>query len=178
MRSMKNMLFEAVDFPVEQTRFGVWRRFVYPNGNRFAEFKSHRTYMGLPLVHYTFGICPETGKRIVAKGVIAVGRLAAGGLAIGQASFGVIAVGQLALGIGLGLGQASTGWCAVGQLALALYLALGQLAVGQVAIGQLAVGTYALGQVGWGRYLWTPHHTDPEAVAYFKWLFQQLRHWV
>ena len=44
----------------------------------------------LPLVHYTYGKCPETGKRIVAHGVIAVGRLAWGIIAIGQASLGVV----------------------------------------------------------------------------------------
>jgi hypothetical protein len=171
---MKNMLFESVEYKIDSTRFGVWRRFVYPNGNRFTEFKSHRHYFSLPLIHFTFGLCPETGKRVIARGVIAVGRLATGILAVGHASFGLIAVGQLAVGIGFGLGQASTGVCAIGQLAMALSLALGQIAVGQTAIGQVAVGTYAMGQTGWGRYLWTPQRADPEAVIYFKALIQKL----
>jgi hypothetical protein len=74
--------------------------------------------LGLPLLHYTRGICPETGRRIIAKGVLAVGRLAMGVLAIGHASFGAIAIGQLGLGILLGLGQGATGLYAVGQVAL------------------------------------------------------------
>ena len=49
-------------------------------------------------MHYTRGKCPETGRRIIAKGVIAVGRLATGIVAIGHASFGLIAIGQLAYG--------------------------------------------------------------------------------
>ena len=73
---MKNLLLEKVEYKIETTNFGVWRRFVYPNGSYFAEFKSHATFMGLPLFHYTRGKCPETGRRIIAKGVIAVGRLA------------------------------------------------------------------------------------------------------
>jgi hypothetical protein len=95
---MKNLLLENVEYKIGTTNFGVWRRFVYPNGAYFAEFKSHATFWGLPLFHYTRGKCPETGRRIIAKGVIAVGRLATGIVAIGHASFGLIAIGQLAYG--------------------------------------------------------------------------------
>ena len=95
---MKNLLLQNVEYKIETTNFGVWRRFVYPNGAYFAEFKSHATFWGLPLFHYTRGKCPETGRRIIAKGVIAVGRLATGIVAIGHASFGLITIGQLAYG--------------------------------------------------------------------------------
>lgn len=95
---MKNLLLENVGYRIETTNFGVWRRFVYPTGAYFAEFKSDATFWGLPLFHYTRGKCPETGRRIIAKGVIAVGRLATGIVAIGHASFGLIAIGQLAYG--------------------------------------------------------------------------------
>src|SRR3990172_3775434 len=114
---MKNLLLENVEYKIETTSFGVWRRFVYLTGAYFAEFKSRATFLGLRLLHYTRGKCPETGRRIIAKGVVAVGRLAMGILAIGHASFGVIAIGQLGLGIVLGLGQGSTGIYAVGQFA-------------------------------------------------------------
>jgi len=141
---MENLLLERVEYQTETTHFGTWRRYLYPTGVYFAEFKSHSTFLGLPLVHYTCGICPETGKRIVAKGVIGIGRLATGILAIGQASFGVVAVGQLGLGLLLGLGQGSTGWIAIGQLAIGLYFGLGQMATGSIAIGQLGLGKYVL----------------------------------
>jgi len=52
---MKNLLLEKVEYKIETTNFGVWQRFVYPNGAYFAEFKSHATFMGLPLFHYTRG---------------------------------------------------------------------------------------------------------------------------
>ena len=83
---MDNLLLEEVEYKIEETNFGVWRRFGYIDGTSFHEFKSHNSWMGLPLVHYTFGRNPETGRRVVAKGVIAVGRLACGIVAIGHAS--------------------------------------------------------------------------------------------
>ncbi len=171
---MDNLLLEKVEYKVEQTRWGVWRRFVYPNGKYFAEFKSHNTLFGLPLLHYTRGICPETGRRIVAKGVVAVGRLALGILALGHAAAGVVALGQLGLGVLLGLGQGATGVVAVGQLALGVQFGLGQFATGVVAIDQMAVGKYVLCQLGYGDHVWRVGRADPEAVRFFKQLWQSL----
>ena len=165
---MENLLLERVEYQTETTHFGTWRRYLYPTGVYFAEFKSHSTFLGLPLLHYTRGICPETGKRIVAKGVIGIGRLATGILAIGQASFGVVAVGQLGLGLLLGLGQGSTGWIAIGQLAIGLYFGLGQMATGSIAIGQLGLGKYVLAQMGFGEHVWSTKASDPEAIEFFK----------
>jgi hypothetical protein len=165
---MKNLLLEKVEYKIETTNFGVWRRFVYSNGAYFAEFRSHATFLGLPLFHYTRGKCPETGRRIIAKGVIAVGRLATGVVAIGHASFGLIAIGQLGLGLLFGLGQGSTGLYAVGQVAVGLLFGLGQIATGQIAIGQLAYGEYVLAQLGYGKHVWSQNRADPEAVVFFK----------
>ena len=165
---MKNILLEKVEYKTETTSFGVWRRFVYPTGAYFAEFKSHATFWGLPLLHYTRGKCPETGRRIIAKGVVAIGRLATGIFAIGHASFGVIAIGQLGLGLLFGLGQGSTGLYAVGQVALGLMFGLGQLATGEIAIAQIGYGKYVLAQLGYGDYVWSQNRADPEAVAFFK----------
>jgi len=165
---MRNLLLEEVPYKVENTSLGVWRRFAYPTGGYFSEFKSHATFFGLPLLHYTRGICPETGRRIIAKGVVGVGRLAAGIIAIGQASFGLIAIGQLGLGLVLGLGQGSTGVIAVGQVAIGLLFGLGQIATGWVAIGQLGFGKYVLAQLGFGDYVWSMKRKDPQAVQFFK----------
>jgi len=168
---VKNLLLENVEYQMETTNFGVWRRFVSPNGAFFAEFKSHAIFFGLPLLHYTRGKCPETGRRVVAKGVIAVGRLAMGILAIGQASFGIIAIGQAGLGLLLGLGQGATGLYAIGQAAIGLMFGLGQIATGEIAIGQLAYGKYVLAQIGYGDYVWSMKRDDLEAVTFFKSLF-------
>jgi hypothetical protein len=109
---MKNFLLEKVEYKIETTNFGVWRRFLYPNGACFAEFRSHAIFFRLPLLHYTRGKCPETGKRVVAKGVVAVGRLA----------MGILAIGQVAIGLMFGLGQIATGEIAIGQLAYGNYV--------------------------------------------------------
>ena len=137
---MDNQLLEPVEYKVEETRFGVWRRYLYPGGDLFEEYRSHRRLLGLPLLHYTRGKCPETGKRVVAKGIVAVGRLAVGIVAVGQAAAGFVAIGQLAISPLLGIGQAATGLVAVGQLAVGALFGLGQFATGYVAIGQLGLG--------------------------------------
>ena len=155
---MKNLLLENVEYKIETTNFGVWRRFLYPNGAYFTEFKSHAIFFGIPLLHYTRGKCPETGKRVVAKGVVAVGRLAMGILAIGQAGLGLL----------LGLGQGATGLYAIGQAAIGFMFGLGQIATGEIAIGQVAYGNYVLAQVGYGDYVWSMKRADPEAVKFFK----------
>jgi len=165
---MGNTLLEEVVYKIETTRCGTWRRYGYVDGTSYQEFTSHKVLFGLPLVHYTCGRNPETGRRRVAKGIVAVGRLAFGFVAIGHASLGLIAIGQLALGVAFGLGQLGTGAIALGQFALGPGLAFGQFAAGYVAAGQFVAGGYGLGQLGLGKYLWTMHRSDPEAVSLFK----------
>jgi hypothetical protein len=164
---MKNVLLEEVEYKVEETEKGVWRRFAYPSGELFEEFVSHRRILDMPLLHYTRGRCPETGKRVVAKGFIAIGRIAFGVIAIGHMSFGLIAVGQLAIGILFGLGQATTGMFALGQLAIGGAFGFGQLVTGYVAIGQFGLGEYVLSQIGFGKHVWDMRGADFEAHQFF-----------
>jgi hypothetical protein len=152
-----NMLLQQIDYQVEETSWGTWRRFVYPTGSRFAEFKSRTGWGGMPLLHYTYGICPETGKRITARGFVA----------IGQVSIGLIAFGQLAIGLIFGLGQAATGAICIGQLAVSMIFAAGQICLGKIAIGQIVYGQYALGQLGWGDHVWDTRTIDPVAQDFF-----------
>jgi len=172
---MRNLLLERVDYKVEETSRGVWRRFVYPDGKYFAEFRSNTEVFGMPLLHYTRGICPETGRRVVARGFVAVGRLAVGVIGIGQASAGIIAIGQASAGLVLSLAQAGAGIIAVGQLAAGVFFGLGQFATGITAIGQLAVGQFVLAQLGFGQHLWTPERADPAAVQHFQEIWDALR---
>jgi hypothetical protein len=165
---MKNLLLEDIQYKIDETPRGVWRRFVYPTGELFEEFTSHRGLFGVPLLHYTRGKCPETGRRIVARGIIAVGRLAVGVIAIGHASAGIIALGQLALGVLLGLGQATTGVVALGQLAVAALFGIGQVATGYVAVGQVGFGEYVLAQFGFGTHVWDMREVSPVAKQFFK----------
>jgi hypothetical protein len=162
-----NQLFKQVEYQWEETALGIWRRYVYPNGSLFAEFTSHGHFGPMPILHYTYGKCPETGRRIVAHGFIAIGRLARGVIAIGHASIGIIAIGQLAIGLGLGLGQACTGCLAVGQLAIGAYFGLGQFAMGHIAIGQFAYGGYVLAQFGLGKHVWDAVHGVNETAKEF-----------
>lgn len=172
---MPNMLLDTIEYKYEETKWGTWRRHYAGTGEYFAEFRSHATLLGLPWLHFTRGKCPETGKRIVAKGVIAVGRLAFGIVAIGHASLGLIAVGQLALGVLFGLGQACTGVAALGQLAAGLSFGIGQVATGNTAVGQVGIGEYVLAQIGFGDHVWSTQKADPEAVAYFRDLWDSLQ---
>jgi hypothetical protein len=165
---IRNLLFDHVEYKTDETRLGTWRRFLYPTGELFEEFTSHGRLFGLPLLHYTRGRCPETGKRVVAKGVIAIGRLAVGILAIGHASIGVIGIGQATIGLLFGLGQASAGLFALGQLAVAGVVGVGQVATGLVAIGQGAIGVYVLAQFGLGEYVWDMHRKSTVAAEFFR----------
>ncbi|HET6440275.1 MAG TPA: hypothetical protein VFG59_19580 [Anaeromyxobacter sp.] len=165
---MRNLLLEPVEYRTEQTAFGTWRSFMFPTGAVYQEFTSHRTVMGMPFLHYTAGVCPETGRRRVARGFIAVGRRAVGVIAVGQMAVGAVAIGQAGIGLLLGLGQLTCGLLAVGQAALGFGMGIGQLATGWVAVGQLALGHWVLAQIGLGAHAWLPRHADPAAVEFFR----------
>ncbi len=164
---MKNMLLQDVEYRVDDTPRGQWRRFAYPTGEYFEEYTSHAKVAGWPLVHFTRGRCPETGRRIVAKGIIAVGRVAVGGLAIGQASFGLLAIGQLAIGLVFGLGQLATGMVAIAQFAIAVSLAVGQFGIGRVVVAQFGIGQYVLAQRGFGSHVWDVKGASESAREFF-----------
>ena len=98
----------------------------YPFFRRFHyEYKSKRTFLGLPLVHVNVGpgLCR-------AKGVIAVGNVATGLISVGFVAAGLLSFGVLAVGI----------------LALAC-LSFGIFALGAIAAGGVAVGAVARGRI-------------------------------
>jgi hypothetical protein len=163
----RNLLLEKIEYRVDETAWGTWRRFLYPNGSRFEEFKSRAEFAGMPLLHYTYGICPDTGRRITARGVVAIGRFARGILAIGHVSIGLIAIGQASIGLLFGLGQATWGTFCIGQLAVGVLFGAGQVATGHIAIGQIAFGTYVLAQVGLGEHVMDMRAVDPAAKDFF-----------
>jgi hypothetical protein len=135
-----------------------------------VDYSSSFTFLGLPLVSIATGIDPETGRKRVAKGVIAIGDLAVGFVAIGGAAFGGIALGGAAVGF-IGIGGAAVGiLLALGGAAFG-GVALGGTAVGLVAIGGGAVGYYALGGWAFGEWALGGNVRDAEAVEFFrKWL--------
>jgi predicted Ser/Thr protein kinase len=131
-----------------------------------TEFRSKITLFGIPLLHIAFGLDPKTGRKRVAKGIIAVGDVAIGALAFGGVAMGGVAVGGVSVGL-VSLGGLSLGlMLAVGGLAVGA-LAFGGLALGGVALGGGAVGYYAAGGGGWGVHALLSDQQDPEAIAFF-----------
>jgi len=134
----------------------LWRGF---------EWKSKTELFGWPLIHIAVGRNKETGKLMIAKGIIA----------IGQFGIGVITIAQFGIGVLFGLGQFVGGVFAVGQFALGIYFGLGQFATGIIAIGQLAFGSYVRAQMGYGRYVWSSKVKDPQAIEYFTNLWRSVK---
>jgi hypothetical protein len=77
-----------------------------------------------------------------------------------------------------GFGQFIFGAAVIAQFAGGVGFGLGQFATGYIAIGQFAFGIYALGQIGLAKYLWTPTHHDPEAMAFFRDLLETVRRYL
>ncbi|MDP9174759.1 MAG: hypothetical protein M3O30_12965 [Planctomycetota bacterium] len=145
---MTNSLnYAPVEFKYQETALGTWKKHLNDRGQLFEEFVSHRKVFGLPLVHYTRGRNPLTGKGEIARGVFAVGRIAVGIFPVGQLAIGICPVGQLSIGLLFGAGQMATGLVAIGQLALGGFLGIGQFATGFLAIGQMGMGYHTIAQV-------------------------------
>lgn len=114
-------------------------------GIRF-EYKSEKTWHGLPIVHINL-----KGK---AKGVVAIGLAAKGIVAIGLASMGVVSLGLAALGVlaigwlfGLGvisISSVAAGIFALGGISAGLF-SLGGISAGWLSVGGLSAGKYAIG---------------------------------
>ena len=120
------------------------------------EYRSEMEILGWPLVHITRGNDPETGQRLVSKGVIAIGEAAIGVLAVGGFAFGGLAVGGMAAGLiafgGLAIGVVAAGGIALGGLA----------ATGGVAYSLM----YALGAIAHAQYVLSHARVDREFVEY------------
>ena len=114
-----------------------------PRMVRLGEWKSSRTWRGMPIVHIN-----ARGK---AKGVIAIGLAAKGIVSIGLASVGVVSVGIASVGVLAIAGLAAAGIAATGALAAGLF-ACGGCAAGLFALGGVAVGWDVFGGVAAGKY--------------------------
>jgi hypothetical protein len=126
------------------------------------EYRSPIVIGNLPLIHIATGFDPQTGRKRVAKGFIAIGDIAVGVVAVGGLAVGGLAFGGLALGL-----------CAFGGGAVGLVLALGGAAVGYIAFGGAAVGVWAMGGGAWGAHVFGGNARDPQVLDLFRgWL-----HW-
>jgi serine/threonine protein kinase len=93
------------------------------------EWRTRTEIFGLPLVHCARGVDPRTGRRRVAKGIVALGDIAVGVIACGGIAFGGLAVG------GVSVGLLAAGACALGLMMSAGAVALGPSATGAVTFG-------------------------------------------
>ncbi len=103
------------------------------------EFRSKEEINGWPLIHINFGTNPETGRPLVAKGVVAIGNIAFGVVSIGAAAFGVVTMAGFGLGI-VSLGGIAIGIVALGAVALGYEFALGAV----VQSAEFAIGAIGL----------------------------------
>ena len=88
------------------------------------EYRSKEEINGWPLIHINLGTHPETGRPLVAKGVVAIGNIAIGIVSIGAAAFGVVTLAGFGLGI-VSLAGFAIGIVALGAIALGYEVALG-----------------------------------------------------
>lgn len=132
------------------------------------EYRSPRQIFGWPLLHVAKGFDPLTGRKRIARGIIAVGDVAIGGLlAIGGAAAGPIAIGGCAIGL-FTLGGLSIGLlAALGGAAIGLGLSAGGGALGSIAVGGGAIGLFAYGGGAVGLHAFGGVVRDPYALSFW-----------
>jgi len=149
------------------------------HGGRTFEYRSARTFLGLPLVHVFSGPRAPGQQKRVARGWFASSpEVAIGGLALGARAYGGIACGGISAGVLFSWGGISLGLLSsFGGLALALfsfggvaagYLPMGGVALGYGAIGGFAVGHYAMGGEARGTYVITDRRQDLTQQEFFE----------
>lgn len=135
-------------FSEESNAYGTYghsSRVIVQRPSFHYEYKSSKTFMGLPLIHVNIGLRP-----VRAKGVIAIGNAAQGIIAIGLAAVGVIALAPVGVGLLLAIGACVVGGMAFGSLAVGI-IAGGAISVGVFSMGALAVGQFSFGALAVGQ---------------------------
>jgi hypothetical protein len=103
------------------------------------EYRSKEEINGLPLIHINLGTHSETGRPLIAKGVVAIGNIAFGIVSIGAVAFGIVTMAGFGLGI-VSLAGIAIGIVALGAIAFAYEVALGAV----VLSSKFALGAIAL----------------------------------
>jgi len=141
------------------------------------EYRSKVTLFGWPLLHVATGVDPATGRKRIAKAIIAVGTAPRGVIAFGDVAVGVIACGIFGYGV-ISISVVAVGIFACGSVAAGLIMAMGGVAIAPVALGGAAFGWYANGAIAWGKHAIGPRVYDPLADAFFNPLAVKLTDWV
>jgi tetratricopeptide (TPR) repeat protein/predicted Ser/Thr protein kinase len=130
------------------------------------EYRSRATWFGLPLVHVAIGIDPLTGRKRIARGILAIGDIAQGVVAIGGVAIGGVTFGGVSIGV-LAYGGCALGLVAFGGLGIALMAALGGLAIAPIALGGGAFGYLAYGGAAYGVHPLGSNAADDMARNFF-----------
>ena len=141
--SLDYLLKETITEKEERSETVVPRRFSLRKIFDY-EYKSKRTFCGIPLVHIHIG----RGK--TAKGIVAIGYKSVGVVSIGLLSIGLLSFGLLALGL-LGLGICGVGFFGFGAFAVGL-LSGGAISVGIVSFGAISIGVMSCGAISIGQF--------------------------
>ncbi|MSR62423.1 MAG: serine/threonine protein kinase [Planctomycetes bacterium] len=156
-----------------------WSSFrAYSSGLPY-EYRSHRTFLGWPLVHVINGPRARGISKRVARGWFACSPdVAIGGLAMGTRAYGLVTCGGLSCGLVFSWGGVALGLLsAFGGLAAALfsfgglamgYLCTGGCALGYGAMGGVAVGKYAMGGKAYGTYVISETRKDLTQAQFFE----------
>jgi hypothetical protein len=108
------------------------------------EYRSEEEIFGWPLIHITRGYDPQSGKRLVSKGLIAIGEISIGLVAIGGFALGGVAIGGLGIGL-IAIGGLAAGLIAFGGLAFGISAAIGVAAFSfMYAVGVMAHAQYVI----------------------------------
>jgi hypothetical protein len=106
------------------------------------EYRSKEEINGWPLIHINIGTNPETGRPLVAKGVVAIGNIAIGIVSIGALAFGVVTLAGIGLGI-VSVASIAFGIVALGAIALGFEVALGAVVLSsKFALGAITLDVY------------------------------------
>lgn len=135
------------------------------------EYKSKRTWLGLPLLHISLRLDPVTGKTRTARGVFAFGGKASGIFAFGGVARGIVACGGIAQGV-LAVGGVAIGLVTYGGVALALLMATGGIALGTIALGGLNAGLLAYGGAGFSLLTVQGPEASSLAVWFTKYILE------
>src|SRR5688572_8505705 len=131
------------------------------------EYRAKATLFGLPLVHVASGMNMATGKRHVAKGIIAIGDVAKGFIAFGGLAIGVFSFGGASVGI-VACGGFAVGLCSFAGIAAALLMAFGGFSFAPIALGGFALGYYAWGGAVFGVHALGSNAGDALARDFFQ----------
>ncbi|MGN1341268.1 MAG: helix-turn-helix domain-containing protein [Oscillospiraceae bacterium] len=118
-----------------------------PTSRKFHyEYKSEKSWHGLPLVHVNVGF-----GNYRARGVVAIGNIACGIISLGLVSAGVVTVGVASIGVLVLTAVAALGIISFGVAAVGLFAA-GTVSAGLFAFGAVTAGWCSFGAVSCGAY--------------------------